>query len=910
MTRKIILIASLFFIYSGQLLAGDCDDTIDADSSIQYGCSNEDTLTVNSGVTVDFNNNDVVDAQDTTDVTIVNNGTIQNDGNNFQAPIDGEATRNLTITNGSTGTINATKRYGIYIEDSEQVTITNRGTIKTTYEGTATNEQGAIYGNNIGNCASGNCYNSSDSNGGEGLTLNNYGTITSYYRTIWGGNSASTASKNITINNYDGGSIASEFSVGMRMRNVVDFDLYNYSGATIETGTVTTTNAHYTLDLQDGEDVYINNAGTIKTADDYGIACKACTNSTIINSGTIQSIDNYAIFLRDAENVTVENSGTITADGFAIFAEDSTSVTITNSGTISSSTGQRGVDLKETTNATVTNTDTGIIETATQVAINANGAINPTITNRGTLRSTVTSAKVVDFPQTSADRGTGGTLENFGTIINATGGAGQSIRIGDGDGPWNNLTIMNSGTISSIGESIYVQGGSDTSGLNIITKDEGTYIGEIDMESAAVNMTLDCSISKDQDIEIEDKTNMVVINNLCGGDTYEILDSSKNSDPDNSETNGYLRIYGEDLDIVSHNKKFRTEIFLTKLRKIFNAASYDREQTIFDTNQKRKNIYKSDISGVVGYFNPEKSGIVSSHFFMSYANQNATFENTEFSGSKNLSFGYRKEINNKRFTGSVIPIVGLTRNKVSDLETETNERLDNHFFSQFAALDAKIQKQNNFNENNSLTLEVQSTFGMHSFPDYITTFGDGDLSVDDAIDQVLGAGFSVKYLNKNKNGFVIEPYLNASYNNTFSNDIQIIADSDNKEAGHIMNGVLAMRAGLTLTKHNDNISFSLNLEHGDQDGLKENTLGISFSKKIQRIAKLRMEKLRMENEKAIPELEKLYDQLQLVKENERLRKLAGEMVKENTAKDDLIIQLLKENQKLKLENKIIKNNLN
>ena len=79
---------------------------------------------------------------------------------------------------------------------------------------------------------------------------------------------------------------------------------------------------------------------------------------------------------------------------------------------------------------------------------------------------------------------------------------------------------------------------------------------------------------------------------------------------------------------------------------------------------------------------------------------------------------------------------------------------------------------------------------------------------------------------------------------------------------------------------------------------------------MERIAKLRMEKLRMENEKAIPELEKLYDQLQLVKENERLRKLAGEMVKENTAKDDLIIQLLKENQKLKLENKIIKNNLN
>ena len=194
---------------------------------------------------------------------------------------------------------------------------------------------------------------------------------------------------------------------------------------------------------------------------------------------------------------------------------------------------------------------------------------------------------------------------------------------------------------------------------------------------------------------------------------------------------------------------------------------------------------------------------------------------------------------------------------------------------------------------------------MHSFPDYITTFGDGDLSVDDAIDQVLGAGFSVKYLNKNKNGFVIEPYLNASYNNTFSNDIQIIADNDNKEAGHVMNGVLAMRAGLNLTKHGDDTSFSINIEHGDQDGLKENTIGISFSRKLQKI-----EKSTIEKERVIPELEKLYDQLQLVKENERLKKLAGEMVKENTAKDDLIIQLLKENQKLKLENKIIKNNLN
>ena len=41
------------------------------------------------------------------------------------------------------------------------------------------------------------------------------------------------------------------------------------------------------------------------------------------------------------------------------------------------------------------------------------------------------------------------------------------------------------------------------------------------MDDAVLTMTLDCSISKDQDIELQDKTNMVIVNNLCGNDTYK-----------------------------------------------------------------------------------------------------------------------------------------------------------------------------------------------------------------------------------------------------------------------------------------------------------------------------------------------------------------------------------------------------
>ena len=66
-------------------------------------------------------------------------------------------------------------------------------------------------------------------------------------------------------------------------------------------------------------------------------------------------------------------------------------------------------------------------------------------------------------------------------------------------------------------------------------------------------------------------------------------------------------------------------------------------------------------------------------------------------------------------------------------------------------------------------------------------------------------------------------------------------------------------------------------------------------------------KLRKEREREIPELEKLFDQLQLVKENERLSEIAGKVTEENKVMKALIIQLLKENQKLKTENQLFNN---
>ena len=153
-----------------------------------------------------------------------------------------------------------------------------------------------------------------------------------------------------------------------------------------------------------------------------------------------------------------------------------------------------------------------------------------------------------------------------------------------------------------------------------------------------------------------------------------------------------------------------------------------------------------------------------------------------------------------------------------------------------------------------------------------------------------------------KNGFVIEPYGKFSLNDTISNDINITADGENKEAGHVMNGVLAKRAGINLSKNNDDISFKLNIEHNNQDGLVGNLVNISVSKKLQRMAKIKREK-----EKSDPKLEKLFDQLVIAKENERLAKLAGDTLNENKILKEMIIQLIKENQTLKTVNKLLNN---
>ena len=627
------------------------------------------------------------------------------------------------------------------------------------------------------------------------------------------------------------------------------------------------------------------------------------STGSIVFSGTRAVRANNGV---GASNTTVINHGLISATGDTINMKSAPGTNkITNSGTINTAQNENdssgiAVLVQKTDGTEIVNS--GTIHGG-KYAIQGLETDDITITNSGTISANNATAAAIYLTN-----GTNATITNTGTITNLRHG----IRLGRSHGSLNNATIINSGLIAGTTHedrnSIYVSDDNNvTSGFNLITKGEGHYDGKILLSDqngttgvTFFDFTLDCSISRDQTIEIHEKQNVRIINNLCGNDTYEILDSNLNPDADNSETNGYLRIYGEDLDIDSHNKKYRSEIFLSNLNDIFNSVSEEKKSSGYYSVKKRDNIYKNETRGVTGDFKIENDNFTP---FLSYSSQQAKFNNGEALDSENLAIGLKKEIDYEKFKFSVVSIFGLTQNKYLDLETETQQTILKKNLGQFAAVNYKASKEIEIDDSQSLNIEVDGKYGLRRLPTYLTSFTDGDLSVDDAVDQVLSGGFNVEYSKSFENGFVLKPYTGLSLNQTLSKKIDIVADGERKDMAHYMDDDLAVKAGLNISKNTDNFGLNFNLEFNEQNGLKDSQVNISLTKVIQNNISKKIEGLPID-----PELEKLFDQLQLAKENERLAEITGRAVEENRIMKEMIIQLIKENNKLKTERNLLLKN--
>ena len=898
--KKLILLVLVSFFYSTFVWAGDCDTTVAGTENDQLSCADNDTLTVTG--TISYDGINAVLGTTIGNLTVINSGTIEttaSSGNH--SAVKGQSSLNLTVTN--SGTITAGTDYGINIISAEKVTITNEagGVIQAT-PGSSGNQY-AIGGIKQGNCNVFKCQDGSTSSStGEGLTLKNYGTIDAHSRTVYGGHASSHTSKKTKIYNYDGGMIDSTSSATIKYNYAEDFELYNYSGATIQSGS-----GDFAVDLKGASTVTIDNAGTIKSGARYGVSCQLCSGLTLTNSGTLEATTNAALFL---DGITGTN-------------------TITNSGTIINGSGNTPVTMQDAAGITLTNS--GTISSAGQYGINADNAFSPTITNSGTISASSGSSDGIGINLAQNQAGnlaTGATITNSGTV-NALGANADGIRLGDTTGVYNDVTITNSGTIAGGDNSIWIDG-SGTTGTNIITKGEATYTGEIEMESAVVEMTLDCSIKKDMDIEIHSKTNMTVTNNLCGNDTYEILDSSKNADADNSETNGYLRILGEDLEIDDENAKYRSENVLTKLRGLFDAANYinwhapeDKFFKIFHSTQKRDGAYKGEMSGVVGQLSPFILGGIKNNIFLGYTRQDGDFDNGEFLGGDNFALGLKSVYENNGFKASFTPMIGLNDLTVTDFDTDTKTKVSTNLLSEFAGFNTKLGKEIKTSEDASLNLSVQSTLGLQRFPEYLSKFSDGDLSVDEAVEQVLGVGFEVSYVEGVGKGFIIKPYIGANVNNNLNNSIKIKADGENKNVSPAQDSTSGYYAGVSFTKASKDLNFDLDLMYGNEDGLINQIAAVSLTKtfgkskekdpKIKASEDTELLKFNQKDLLEFGELKELTEKLKtknekLKNENEKLKTLSAKLLEENKTSKRLIVELIKENEKIKLEKEIFKNN--
>jgi hypothetical protein len=223
---------------------------------------------------------------------------------------------------------------------------------------------------------------------------------------------------------------------------------------------------------------------------------------------------------------------------------------------------------------------------------------------------------------------------------------------------------------------------------------------------------------------------------------------------------------------------------------------------------------------------------------------------------------------------------------------------------------------------------VQSTLGLQRFPQYLAKFSEGDLSVDEAIEQVLGAGFEVRYAEGLGKGFIIQPYIGANVNKNLNNSIKITADGENKNVTPAYDITTGYFAGVSFTKEAKDMNFDLDLMYGNEDGLINQIAAISLTKSFGKVKTATFKKqpdfpkvdeslTTQDYGKDIKELEKLRNLTQKLKaantalmvQNKKLQLLAEKKLQQEKVKEKLIVELLKENEKLKLTNQIFKNRI-
>ena len=502
----------------------------------------------------------------------------------------------------------------------------------------------------------------------------------------------------------------------------------------------------------------------------------------------------------------------------------------------------------------------------------------------------------------------------------------------------NDVTVVNKGSLVGKGATSSIRLKDNVTGTKIYVDETASFTGEVHLgnNTSATGSTiyLGCNISQDVTIEVKKKSKATITNNLCGNDTLTIQNNSNVTDADNSEANGYL-VIDEGLEVVSNNAKYRSENISTKLKGLFNAANYidgvepeDKFFRVFYSNVKRENMYKGSMAGVVGQLSPINWGNITSNIFLGYSKHDGDFDNGEFLGGGNYALGLKNVFTKNGLKVSFSPMIGLNDLDLTDYDSDSTATVKTNLLSEFLAVNGKIDKEIQTSEDASLNLSVQSTLGLQRFPDYLSSFSDGDLSVDEAIEQVLSGGFEVKYNEELGKGFIIKPYVGVSLNHNLNNNIDMVKDDDSLPASPADSSTAGYYAGFTVNKEAKGYNFDLDLMYGNEDGLINQIAAVSLTKTFGKVktakletktgtSKIDLSSITQNQGKDLKEIEELRKAVEEVKaknealrvQNEKLKLMAEKVIEENNTSKALIVDLIKTNEKIKLEKEMLKNQI-
>ena len=686
------------------------------------------------------------------------------------------------------------------------------------------------------------------------------------------------------------------------------------------------------LNCSNDDELTVNEDITLLRTGKIALHGQTNENLKITNHGTIQSSSHHTIYLQAGVSPTIENksTGTIESQGGCCtinYKDVSGTFNITNAGSIISKT-----------HGTIVNWGSSSAET--------------NITNSGTIRMrgvSVSQGNVNALCAICAAGSSGAvTITNSGTI-ETIGDDRPAIYSND----TTTTTITNSGTISGHGTSKDILIADDASGTATTTINinrGATWNKGIDLGNTNSKIVLGADNNRDITVTIYNHDNLI-IENKTGTNGYTL--TSEDLDSGGSSNDGTLTILGENLEVEKNNQKYRSENTLTKMRSIFGAANYlgaewpdecttiDRIGTdkeldgecnnrfvkLFHSYQKRDGIYDGTSSGIIGMLSPIdwKGYPIVSNFFVGYTNQNGDFDNGEFLGGDNFVIGLKNTFEHKGIKASLTPMIGINDLDVKDYDTDKIERINNNFISEFAAINTKLSKKIGTGDENYLNISVEGTYGLQRFPEYLSKFTDGDLSVDESIEQLLSGGFGVSYTEGLPGNFTIKPYFGVNLNRSLSDEIKITARNENSNVSSSEENWSGYHAGVSFAKNVKSINFNLDLMYGNEDGLINEIAAFSVTKSLGKTKEIKYETKTYENMKLanvktdeslleFGQLKKIKDQLKnenmiLSEENKKLKSLFAKIIQENEDSKKLIVELLKENEKIKLEKEIFKNRL-